>query len=470
MQLIEALRYSPPSCVAFVGAGGKTTALFRVARELLTASSNEGSFKTILVTTSTHFGSWQSGNADHFVTINSSSDIAHLEKDLPKGIVLLTGDEKSNLLGGLTPRLMERVRDLAERHNLPLLIEADGSHGCPLKAPAGHEPAIPNFTQNVVVVAGLRGLEKPLTKDWVHRPEKFVELSGLLPGEKVTGYALVKVLLHEEGGLKNIPTGVRRIVLLNQADNPRLKSQAKIISKQLIPGFHSSIIASLLNENHGFPAYADQTLDLQKGIHAVIEHIGGIILAAGGSSRFGEPKQLLLWKDQPLIRHVAVAALKAGLSPIVVIVGSSAEEVCAAINDLPLRIVNNTDWVKGLSSSIRVGISSLPKEIGGAVFLQSDQPQIPHSLINSMVEAHQTTLNPIIAPQINGQRGNPVLFDSRIFSKLLLLEGDMGGRELFRQFPVQWVIWHDPKLLLDIDTPDDYHKFLEIYPQDEVQV
>jgi len=123
-----------------------------------------------------------------------------------------------------------------------------------------------------------------------------------------------------------------------------------------------------------------------------------------------------------------------------------------------------------LSSSIQVGIYSLPKEIGGAVFLQSDQPQIPHSLINSMVEAHQTTLNPIIAPQINGQRGNPVLFDSRIFSKLLLLEGDMGGRELFRQFPVQWVIWHDPKLLLDIDTPDDYHKFLEIYPQDEVQV
>ena len=67
----------------------------------------------------------------------------------------------------------------------------------------------------------------------------------------------------------------------------------------------------------------------------MIEQIGGIILAAGGSSRFGEPKQLLLWKGQPLIRHVAVAALNAGLSPVIVVVGSSAAEVHSAIKDLP---------------------------------------------------------------------------------------------------------------------------------------
>ena len=65
----------------------------------------------------------------------------------------------------------------------------------------------------------------------------------------------------------------------------------------------------------------------------------------------------------------------------------------------------------------------------------------------SLVEAHQTTLNPIIAPQIDGQRGNPVLFDSRTFSKLLSLEGDIGGRVLFSQFPVQWVTWHDQKYI-----------------------
>ena len=127
MQLIKALRYSEPSSLAFVGAGGKTTALFRAARELLTTSSNEGSLNTILVTTTTHLGTWQSTRADHFIIVNSLSEIANLEKRLPRGVVLLTGKEKNNLLDGLTPKLIERVRVLAEHHNLPLLIEADGA-------------------------------------------------------------------------------------------------------------------------------------------------------------------------------------------------------------------------------------------------------------------------------------------------------------------------------------------------------
>jgi molybdenum cofactor cytidylyltransferase len=200
----------------------------------------------------------------------------------------------------------------------------------------------------------------------------------------------------------------------------------------------------------------------------VVEQIGGIILAAGRSSRFGEPKQLLLWKGELLIRHVATTALKAGLSPVVVVVGSSGVEVEAVINDLPVRIVNNKDWMTGISSSIKVGITALPKEIGGAVFLQVDQPHIPTLLIKSLIEAHQITLNPIIAPQIDGQRGNPVFFDACTFLKLLSLEGDAGGRVLFGQFPVQWLTWHDSNLLMDIDSPEDYRKFLGIYPEDEV--
>jgi molybdenum cofactor cytidylyltransferase len=468
MRLIEALRYSHPSSIAFVGAGGKTTALFRAARELLPVSGEEGQNKTVIVTTTTHFGHWQAGLADHFIPIYSLSDIEKLKKDLPKGVLLLTGEKHNNFLGGLSPNLLDEIRILAEDHDLPLLIEADGSHSHPLKAPAEHEPAIPDFTQNVVVVAGLRGLGRPLMDDWVHRPEKFAELSGLHPGEEITGHALAKVLLHPDGGLKNIPHGARRIALLNQADSSGSQSQAKMISEQLVPVFHSSIIASLSRENAGVASCEEQNFDLPQTIYAVFEQIGGIILAAGGSSRFGKPKQLVKWKGQPLIRHVAIAALKAGLSPVVVVVGAASADVLPVINDLPLRIVINPNWVIGLSSSIQIGISSLPKETGGAVFLQGDQPQIPHTLIKSLIEAHQLTLNPIVAPLIDGQRSNPVLFDSGTFSQLLTLEGEMGGRALFVQFPVQWVTWHDSKLLLDIDTTEDYQKFLEIYPQDEV--
>jgi molybdenum cofactor cytidylyltransferase len=85
-----------------------------------------------------------------------------------------------------------------------------------------------------------------------------------------------------------------------------------------------------------------------------------------------------------------------------------------------------------------------------------------------MVEAHQSSLSPIIAPQIDGQRGNPVLFDADTFPELLAIEGDVGGRVLFSHHPVEWVLWHDSRVLIDIDSPEDYQIFLRTYPEGEV--
>jgi molybdenum cofactor cytidylyltransferase len=453
--------------MAFVGAGGKTTALFRVARELLKDQERDEPCKSVLVTTTTHLGAWQAGLADQVIHINSEYEITKFEKHLPIGVSLLVGEETNNRLSGLANETLEKVHRIAEDQNLPLLIEADGSDSCPLKAPANHEPVIPEFSKNVVVVAGLLGLGKPLSKDWVHRPEIFAELSGLNPGDTISIDAIVSVLRNKDGGLKNIPLAARMVALLNQADNTNLLSQGRAISNQLIPGFHSVIIASLVKAKHEDTPSMDDMPYRQGEIHAVVEQIAGIILAAGGSSRFGEPKQLLVWKGQPLVRHVVLAAMKAGLSPIVVVVGSSAQEVERVISDLPVRIVNNPDWMTGLSSSIKAGLSVLPKEVGGAIFLKADQPQISFRLIDSLIEIHQETLGPIIAPQINRQRGNPVLFDVKVFPDLLSLRGDLGGRSLFSHFPIRRVIWHDPDQLMDIDTPEDYQKFLKIHQDDE---
>jgi molybdenum cofactor cytidylyltransferase len=423
----------------------------------------------VLVTSSTHFGIWQAKLADHVYSIRTPQDIQKLEKQIPSGVVLLYGEEKKDRLGGLQPRLLEGVNRLAKDRSLPLLIEADGAHNRPLKAPAEHEPAIPDFIQVVVVVAGLSGLGKPLKNEWVHRPEKYTELTGLHPGEIITIEALEEVLLNKAGGLKNVPLQARKVVLLNQADTTELQSQGKIISEKLLPVYQSSIISSLIRDEAKFFSNESQTTDDENRIIAVIERTGGIILAAGSSSRFGEPKQLLFWKGEALIRHVVGSAIKAGLSPVVVVVGSSAEDVRDAVKDLPVRIVNNNQWIEGMSTSISAGLGTLIGEVGGAVFLQADQPQIPPSLIKSMVEAHQSSLSPIIAPQIDGQRGNPVLFDADTFPELLAIEGDVGGRVLFSHYPVEWVLWHDPRVLIDIDSPEDYQIFLRTYPEGEVQ-
>jgi molybdenum cofactor cytidylyltransferase len=209
-------------------------------------------------------------------------------------------------------------------------------------------------------VAGLTGLGKPLTREWVHRPEIYAELSGLNLGETISIEAMVNVLRNKDGGLKNIPSMARRLVILNQADTPDLQSQGRVISEQIKPDYHSTIIASLSKAKNVNTNTTDKIPNPKGEIYAVVEQIAGIILAAGASTRFGTPKQLLLWKGVPLIRHVVLAAMKAGLSPIVVVVGSSDHEVEKVISDLPVRIVSNTDWVTGLSSSIRAGVIALP--------------------------------------------------------------------------------------------------------------
>jgi molybdenum cofactor cytidylyltransferase len=86
----------------------------------------------------------------------------------------------------------------------------------------------------------------------------------------------------------------------------------------------------------------------------------------------------------------------------------------------------------------------------------ADQPQIPVMLLSKLVERHRQTYGPIIAPRVGKQRGNPVLFDRTVFPELLTIQGDQGGRAVFSHYASQWIDWFDDRILLDVDTPDDY--------------
>jgi molybdenum cofactor cytidylyltransferase len=300
----------------------------------------------------------------------------------------------------------------------------------------------------VVVVAGLAALGKPLTSAWVHRPERFAALSGLEIGHAITSEAVVQALVHPSGGLKNIPAGSRRVVLLNQADTPELLSQAGPLAQSLIPTFSAALVAALGQQREVFACY---------------ERVAGILLAAGKSSRYGEPKQLLDWRGEPLVRRVARTALQAGLSPVVVVTGANAGQVAQALAGMEVQIVHNPFWEQGQSASLRVGLSALPVETGAAIFLLADQPQVPAALIEALVRTHATSLAPVIAPSVDGRRANPVLFDRVTFNELRSLRGDSGGRQIMAPsgpYPVSWVPWDDPRLLLDVDTPEDYQQLL----------
>ncbi|MDK1029257.1 MAG: selenium cofactor biosynthesis protein YqeC [Anaerolineae bacterium] len=441
MNLLKALRLPKSPIIAFVGAGGKTTALFQLARQL------DG---PVIVTATSHLGAWQIPFADRHIITKTAAPIEALEHSL-SGVILVTGDIKEERLQPLDNQLLIWLHEFCQDHSLPLLIEADGSRGKPLKAPAEHEPAIPEFVALVVQVVGLSGLGQPVGKETIHRPELFTHLSELQIGETVTTSALVRFLKHPEGGLKNIPTDARRIVLLNKADTPELQSQADSIATKLFPIYDLVVIASLIEEK----------------IHAVRSPIAGIVLAAGESRRFGQPKQLLNFRGEPFVRRVAKTALASGLSPVLVIKGAHALEVEQVIQDLPIRIIHNDNWRSGQASSIRSGInqflqgnSSYNKSgsPGAAIFLLADQPQISPSLIQALVDEHALTFGLIIAPMILDQRANPVLFDRDTFRDLAKLKGDIGGRHLFSKYKVNYLPWQDEAMLLDVDTPDQYQK------------
>jgi molybdenum cofactor cytidylyltransferase len=437
VKLTAALRLSAAPRVAIVGGGGKTTTMLTLAREATSP---------VIVAATAHMAIEQLALADQHFFANTPADLIARVSQLPTGITFLTGSENtSSKTLGLTPETAHAVKDLADRYQAPLFIEADGSKCLPLKAPAEHEPPIPDFVDTVVYVVGLSGLGQPLDVDHVHRPERFARLAGLSIGEAITPEAIAKVLGDPSGGLKNVPPTARRSAVLNQADTPELQAQAQVIARQLLPAYHAVAITALKFQQ----------------VFAVHEPTAAIILAAGASTRMGQPKPLLLWRGEPFIRHVARTAVRAGLSPVVIVAGAHTAELRAAVADLPVTLIHNPDWEAGQSTSVRRGLRALPDTIGSAVFLLADQPHIPIELVKALTDQHAQGLAPIVAPLIDGRRGNPVLFDRATFADLQSLAGDVGGRAVFATHPMAYVPWHDASLLLDVDTPEDYRRLLE---------
>ena len=437
--LQRALRLGEAPQIAFVGAGGKSTALFILARQFK---------KSVLVTTSTHLSDAQAASGDLQIALQSKGDVESLDAGkLPK-VTIATGPFRNGVrVGGPDSKTLHALSDLGRKGSIPLLIEADGARLRALKAPAEHEPAIPEFVDAVIVVAGLSGLGKPLNHDSVHRPERFAELSELKIGDEITSGAMLSVLHHETGGLKNIPKGAQRILLLNQADSPELEATARRMARDLLSAYNAIWIGALQKT----PFLA-----------AVFEPVAGILLAAGESKRFGQPKALLDWRGKPFVRHAAETALSAGLEPVIVVTGPEAGKVEEALAGIPIKVVHNSGWQQGQSSSVKIGLAALPARTGAAIFLVVDQPQLPAALIESLTEEHAASLAPIISPMVDDHRANPVLFDRITFTDFESLQGDVGGRAIFSRHAVRWLPWVDSSLALDVDTPEDYQRLLKL--------
>ena len=190
--------------------------------------------------------------------------------------------------------------------------------------------------------------------------------------------------------------------------------------------------------------------------------ISGILLAAGLSSRMGEPKQLLPFGESTIVETVVDSMLGAKFDEVIVVVGHRASDIRDQLGERPVSTVFNPNYRKGMLTSAQTGIRGLQESDAFALMLV-DQPFITSALIDRVVDAYVQTNKGIALPSYNYKRGHPVVFHQRYAGEILALGTDSGGvRTLFKKYSddIHYVTVDTDWVLRDIDYREDYERAL----------
>lgn len=193
--------------------------------------------------------------------------------------------------------------------------------------------------------------------------------------------------------------------------------------------------------------------------------VAAVLLAAGGSARFGRPKQLAIFQGEPLVRRIVSAAKDAGCAPVVVVVGASAAQITPVLAGLPVSIMDHPNWSNGLGSSVAVGVmhaATIIPDLDAAILLACDQPFVNAAMLRQLIQMHRENKKPIVASAYAETLGVPALFDRSCFGDLLQLTGDGGAKGIIlaRRHDVTPVDF--PAAAVDIDTAADYERLNQI--------
>jgi len=445
------LAVNPPSVVSFIGSGGKSTIISKLASELSSAGQK------VLITTTTKF--YPFPELTHFTVNNELNIISKLKNHFKNNNLAVLGSRfnAENKIEGVST---DEIFNL--KNNLPvtILVEADGSRGLPVKGYNPDEPVIPECTELVLALAGADAIGKPLTQQIAHRPQQLskainVEIGSLLTEEKL---ALIFNNMLELA-LNQAPHSETFCILnkldLLQQELSGLLSLTKALSEQPIrPRYFLGTeaksvesIKSIIRLNSEKPAPA----------------VTAVVLAAGSASRMGKDKLSLPFDQHTILERTLTNVKNAGFDEIIVVVKPGSDWI-EKLSNTDYILVENHEHADGQSTSLKAGLMAVNSSIQGVMFVLGDQPEVTPYLYEKLIDQYKTSLKLITAPLYQGQRGNPTIFDRRTWQALLSLEGDKGGRFLFKQieeYQVDYVETEDSSILADIDTLDDYHKLLQ---------
>lgn len=197
--------------------------------------------------------------------------------------------------------------------------------------------------------------------------------------------------------------------------------------------------------------------------------VSAVVLAAGTSSRMGQPKQLMQWGEKPMVRHVVDTLIEGGVQAgsLVVVVGHRRDEVEAALAGSPVVFAFNPDYADGsMLRSLQVGIrvlESVPVRYDAALVALSDQPQITASITRRVVEQWRVSRAVVVAPSFGKRRGHPILFAREAWPEILNAPPIGSPRDVLDKLAnrVVYIEAQDDAVLRDIDTPEDYRRELE---------
>ena len=195
----------------------------------------------------------------------------------------------------------------------------------------------------------------------------------------------------------------------------------------------------------------------------VTPKISGIILAAGLSTRMGEPKQLLPFGNSTIIETVIDNLLGSKLNEVIVVVGHEAEKIQAHIQHKPVKIVFNPGFHEGMLTSAQCGVESILGSADAFAMTLVDLPLITPDLVNLVIDTYVQTEGGIAVPSYNYRRGHPVIFDRRYAAEILALDEEGGGvRSIFQKYAddIRYVNVDTDRVLRDIDYREDYEEAL----------
>lgn len=184
------------------------------------------------------------------------------------------------------------------------------------------------------------------------------------------------------------------------------------------------------------------------------EVCAAVVLAAGASTRLGQPKQLVVLDGEVLLVRTVRIALEAGCSPAIVVTGFEAEKMQAALTGFAVKFAHNAEWQDGMGSSLRCGVETLDSSAQRAMLLVCDQLALSSDVLRGLLLTHSSCGNPIVASRYDGRLGVPAIFSSRFFPELCAVAGDRGARGVLESHANEVTTFDFPAGNIDLDTAE----------------